>query len=80
VFLSRNIVNPGILNPLTASEIASNAAGRGNPLRQAIPICRSGTGSAKGIVASLLCRYLADSALQGNTVIPRPEATIWRMV
>ena len=57
------------------------ALGRGKVTRQAKATVRKGTGGAKGRVTSTFLWYcMAVAAESGSTVIPKPDATMWRMV
>lgn len=78
--LSASIFNSGIFSDWTDFLIASIARGLVNPRRHARPMRRPGTGFINVSVTKRLLSYFFVSALQGNTVMPSPDATIWRIV
>ena len=78
---SGSIVTPGNVQESMACRNASIAALRGKLLRQTNATCRMGDGSLKGRwhnMPSALTALGADAL--GKTVMPMPEATMWRMV
>ena len=76
-----SIVTPGSLQASIASRTSSTARGRGKLRRHASATRRLGTGGAKGFAAVSLFSAVFDSAAAaGTTVMPTPEATMWRIV
>src|SRR5690349_466555 len=74
------IFRQGILMSRIAAASVSTARGRSKLARHASATLREGTGVVNGTTLSSFEAYRGTSALAGNTLTPRPEATMLRMV